>query len=193
MLTRALVGTKFEWVRSLLSTKRSGGFYSTLDNTYMLRYVDDRYGDALVLRGKAPTTPHTVNGERRMDAGQLRYGSLCKYLSLNDTRVDGCLYDEQIPLDRDGNYTIVVSTPDHRPANATKECGVAWLPWGKGDGIDNPHGGLLLYRHMLPADGFKQSLFATRRPGDEARTLGPYYPESRYLSKAAFERSGCAR
>ncbi|MDE2372105.1 MAG: hypothetical protein KGN16_24255 [Burkholderiales bacterium] len=193
VLTRALVGTKFEWVRSLLSTKRSGGFYSTLDNTYMLLYVDDRYGDALVLRGKAPTTPRTVDGERRTDAGQLRYWSLCKYRSLNDTRVDGCLYDEQIPLDRDGNYTIVVSTAAHRPANASRACGVAWLAWGAGDGIANAHGGFLLYRHMLPAEGFEQSLFATRQPGDEPRTLGPYYPDTRYSSKAAFERSGCAR
>jgi hypothetical protein len=35
--------------------------------------------------------------------------------------MDGCLYDEQVPTDADGFFTIVVSLPEDRPANATNK------------------------------------------------------------------------
>jgi hypothetical protein len=33
----------------------------------------------------------------------------------------------QVPLDKDGFYTIVVSGPEDRPKNATAEHDVAWI------------------------------------------------------------------
>lgn len=39
--------------------------------------------------------------------------------------------DFQIPLDADRNYTLVVSLPEDRPANASEENGVAWLDWAR--------------------------------------------------------------
>lgn len=188
-----LNGTNFEWVQKLINKTRKGGFYSTLDNTYMFANVDKRLGEVLVLHGKAPTTPKTFNGDAVMQAAQLRYWSFCKNRSLYDTAVDSCVYDEQAPLDAKGHYTIVFSAPEHRPANATEACGVVWRPWGVGDGLDNPDGGLLIYRHMMAAPDFGQSIFATRAPGDEKATLGPYYPTSSYQSKADFEKRGCAK
>jgi hypothetical protein len=189
--TNLLIGTPHEAIRARLDATRRGGFYSTLDNTYMSAYVDSRFGEVLVIKGKAPTTPRTFAGGRVMEPAQLRYWSLCKYRSLSDTAVDSCLYDEQVPLAADGSYTIVMSSAAQRPANATAKCGVAWLDWGQGDGIGNPAGGFLAFRHMMPAPDFAQSLFATRKPGDEASTLGPYYPASAYSSRTAFEKQGC--
>lgn len=189
-----LIGTPYEALREKQDATRRGGFFSTLDNTYISTYIDNRFGDVLVLHAKAPTTPHTYAGESTMTAGQLRYWSVCKYRSLSDTAVDGCLYDEQVPVDAKGDYTLVVSTAAQRPQNARNECGVAWLDWGSvGDGIGNPHGGILMIRNMLPAADFTQSLFATRKPGDEQRVLGEYFPTSSYSSKAAFEARGCQR
>ena len=187
-----LIGTPYEAARGQLDATRRGGFYSTLDNTYMAMYVDARYGDLLLLHGKAPTTPRTRQGNAVMEAADLRYWSLCKYRSLADTAVDSCVYDEQVPRDRNGELTIVVSTPQRRPANAKPECGVAWLPWGIGDGMGNPNGGFLLMRHMIPSESFRpHSLFATRQPGDEEATLGPYYPTPSYMDRARFEARGC--
>lgn len=186
-----LTGTSFEWITRFISTARRGGFYSTIDNTYMSSYVDTRLGDTLVLQARAPSTPRTLGGAAAMGAGQLRYWSVCKYRSLYDTAMDSCAYDEQVPLDAQGNYTLVFSTPDMRPGNAREECGVAWRPWGVGDGIDNPHGGMLVLRHMLPAPDFTQSLFATQGNGDEEKVLGPYFPRSHYEAKTAFEQRGC--
>ena len=189
--TNLLIGTPYEAVRAGLDTMRRGGFYSTLDNTYMSAYVDQRLGELLVIKAKAPTTPRTFAGNAVMQPAQLRYWSLCKYRSLADTAVDSCLYDEQVPVAADGSYTIVVSAPGRRPANATTQCGVAWLDWGVGDGMGNPGGGYLAFRHMIPAPDFNQSIFATRKPGDEAATLGPYYPASTYTSRVEFEKLGC--
>ncbi len=190
-MSNVLVGTPFEGLRARMDATRRGGFYSTLDNTYMSMFVDARFGDVLVISGTAPTTPRTHGGASIMSSGQLRYWSLCKYRSLADTAVDDCVYDEQVPLDAQGRYTIVVSHADQRPANATPACGVAWLNWGVGDGIDNPDGGFLAIRHMLPAPDFNHSLFATRKPGDEMAALGDYYPVAKYQSKGDFEGRGC--
>ena len=46
----------------------SGGFFENIDNKYVYTFMDRSYGQVLVLRGKAPTTPRTL--ERREDDGQ---------------------------------------------------------------------------------------------------------------------------
>jgi hypothetical protein len=189
-IAASLYGTQFDVLKNLLSKKRRGGFYSTLDNTYMLSYVDDRFGDVLVLQGKAPITPKTYNGDPIMTLAQMRYWSVCKYRSLADSTVDSCVYDEQSSIDTAGNFNIVFSTPENRPANAREECGFTWRPWGAGDGIANPHGGMLVFRHMSPNPDFKHSLFLTKG-GDEKEVLGPYYPKTAYQKKAEFEQRGC--
>ncbi|HTD04115.1 hypothetical protein [Undibacterium sp.] len=192
-VTNVLIGTPYEGMRDKQDPTRRGGFYSTLDNTYMSAYIDNRLGQVLVLRAKAPTTPRTYRNAVTMPAAQLRYWSICKYRSLADTAVDACLYDEQVPVDQQGYYTIAVSKADVRPANASDACGVAWLDWGSaGDGIGNPSGGFLAYRHMMPSpDFYPHSLFATKKPGDEMDVLGEYFPKANYMSRADFEKLGC--
>ena len=45
---------------------------------------------------------------------------------------------------------------------------------------------------MIPSESFRpHSLFATRQPGDEEATLGPYYPTPSYMDRARFEARGC--
>jgi hypothetical protein len=184
-------GTSLGWVKGLMSQERKGGFYSTLDNTYIYAYVDNRYGDVLTIQGKAPTTPATVKGDPLMQGAQLRYWSFCQDRSVYDTSTDQCVYDEQTVLNDQGEYLIAMSTPELRPSNATEACGVTWMPWGGGDGIDNLHGGLLLHRHMIAAPDFKESIFAIQAEGQEKQVMGPYYPRSAYVAKADFEARGC--
>ncbi len=194
-VTNVLIGTPYEALRAKMDMTRRNGFYGTLDNTYMSAYIDQRFGQVLVMHAKAPTTPHTYGNEKVMKPAQLRYWSVCKNHSLADTAVDDCVYDEQVPLDNHGDYTIVVSTAAQRPANARAECGVAWLDWGSaGDGIGNLAGGFLIYRHMMPsAEFYPQSLFATKKPGDEKAVLGEYFPQSTYTDRATFEQRGCVK
>ena len=88
----------------------------------------------------------------------------------------------------DGRYTIVVSTPEGRPAGARPECGVTWLAWGP-----QPQG-LLIFRHMLPDPSFAQAIQHVPAPGAEQDTMGEYYPQSEYLAGPAdFKARGCRR
>ncbi len=191
-LANVLINTPFEGLRARMDATRRSGFYGTLDNFYMTTYVDKRYGDALVIQGRAPRTPLTVKGAAALDADvDLRYWSICKGRSIHDGAADACLFDEQVPRDGAGRYTVLVSAPEVRPANARAECGVAWMPWGVGDGMDNPHGGYVILRHMKPSPQFTRSLWSTKVPGDEAAVLGDYYPAANYESRAAFEARGC--
>ena len=39
--------------------------------------------------------------------------------------------DEQIPENKGGTFSIIVSKPEDRPKSATQACGHAWLDWGR--------------------------------------------------------------
>jgi hypothetical protein len=171
---------------------RIGGQYSNIDNNYISALVSRGYGDVLVLEGKLPRTPSTLDGRKTMRGGQMRYWSICQNESLYTTKGAGCVYDEQIPVDAKGNYTIVSSLAADRPATARKKCGVAFIPWpAAGDGYGHLLDGLLIVRNMLPDPGFKHAVQNTSVPGDEQEVMGPYYPQGSYTSKAEFKSPGC--
>ena len=173
---------------------RSGGQYSNRDIAYVGAFLNRQFGSVLVLRGKLPTTPLTYGREKRMGQGQLRYWSICQNESFATTAGAGCLYDEQVPIDKDRRYTIVTSLPADRPANAYRRCGVGFVPWPEnGDGAGHPDDALLLIRNMLPSPSFHQAVQDTRVPGDEAAVMGPYLPTPTYVSKSEFEALGCSR
>jgi len=187
--TRVLIGTDLEPIRERQDVTRTGGSYSTLDNTYITMYIDNRFGKVLMLHGKVPKTPKTRDHSPVMREAELRYWSVCKYRSFADTAVDSCLYDEEVPQSDSGYATIVISKPEDRPLNARNDCGVAWMSWGIGDGMDNPHGGFLIWRQMMPsAEYFPHSIFATTKLNQEKTVMGDYYPQPRYMSREAFER-----
>lgn len=173
--------------------EHTGGQYSNIDNQYTSASINRGFGPLLVLTGVLPRTPATLAGQPVMNGDvDLRYWSLCDNESVATTRVVGCLYDEQIPTDAAGRYTIVASLPQDRPANATAACGVAWLPLSAtGDGAGHPDDGYLIMRNMLPSPGFTHAVQDTRTPGDESVVLGPYLPEGVYTSRAAFEDRAC--
>ena len=157
-----------------------------------------------MLRGKLPTSPKTENGEATMGnwAGgglQVRYTSYCMNESIRTTRVSDCVYDEEIPVDDQGRYTIVVSRSEDRPANATQACGRAWVRWSDngdgasylGDELTDDDGGVLQVRTMLPDPTFAEAVQNTRTPGDEESVMGDYLPPLNYMSQADVESSGC--
>jgi len=159
----------------------SGGFFSNVHNAYLTATVSREFGQVLVTRMRAPTFPDTRDGAKRMRSGQLRYFSMCENEFLSQ-RFIACRADDQTVVDRDGFATYVMSTPAQRPATATARCGVTWLPWGPF------RSGLLIYRHMLPAAGFSQAIQRAEW-GNEAATMGEYYPASRYYADAsAYDR-----
>jgi hypothetical protein len=168
--------------------KSEGGFYPNLDNQYIRTILNRKLGKVFVMRAKAPTTPKTWNGDARMGEGELRYWSWCSNQGFANTRVNLCIYDEQVPIGPDGFYTLVVSREEDRPRNATKACGVAWLPMAPdGDGAGDPDATVLQLRHMLGMGEFKNAVQSIQSHGSMAQDMGAYYPRGRYMSTSAFE------
>ena len=168
--------------------RSEGGFYPNLDNQYIRTIVNRKLGKVFVVRGRAPSTPKTVNGDPTMGSGDLRYWSFCSNQGFANTRVNDCVHDENVPVGPDGYYTIVLSRAADRPRNAVAQCGVAWLPMADdGDGAVDADVTVLQLRHMLGTQNFAHSVQAIGKVGDEARDMGEYFPRGRYITSSAFE------
>lgn len=169
--------------------RRDGTFYANLDNQYVRAFISRKFGDVWVMRAKAPTTPKTYKGDPSWrDGGELRYWSWCSNQGFGTARVNACVFDEQVPVDARGYYTIVMSRASDRPRNAIPECGVAWLPMADvGDGTGEPDLTILLMRQMLGAGEFKNALHGILKQEDIESGMGPYFPRGRYMSVSAFE------
>ena len=166
---------------------------------YLVAYLSRKYGPVFVVRGKMPTFPNTFAGAdgkglATMPPANLQYWSIVTLASAPSGELWDGVFDMQVPLDKDGNYTIVVSRPEDRPKNATTEHGVAWIDWGPGEGLDDPRNraewGMLLARMMSADPNWANSPTKITKPGEEAEALGPYYPRGEYTDKAAFEAKG---
>jgi len=168
--------------------KSTGGFYPNLDNNYVRTIVNRKHGEVFVMRGKMPKTPKTYNGDAKMTAGDLVYWSMCSNQGFANTRVNDCLFDEEVPLDEKGFYTIVVSRAEDRPRNARLECGVAWLPMADdGDGAADEDVTVVQIRNMLASPNFAEAIQNVKEIGTEKAIMGPYLPQTFYLTTGAFE------
>ncbi|MCB0875750.1 MAG: hypothetical protein R2718_13450 [Solirubrobacterales bacterium] len=175
----------------------SGGFFPNVHNAYVRTAIHRHFGKVAVFRGKLPTAPATLHGDERMGSGQVRYTSFCMNEAPLTTRVTDCAFDEQVPTNRKGIYTIVVSRPGDRPATARFQCGKAWIRWSKrGDGYLDHDFGWFQVRNMLPSRSFRHAIQLTETPGDEQQVLGRYLPRLTYYDGPAdFARSsagGCS-
>jgi hypothetical protein len=165
-----------------------GGLYANPDNAYVGAVAAYQPGTVVVVRGRAPITPDTGSGVSPADpAQQLRYWSLCTNEYRKPYPVTECVYDHQVPLDAEGDYTIVTSTADDRPSNATTADGVAWLDWGS-----TAQNMVMIARNMLPAAGFTESVFAVAPGADATTAMGAYAPVTVRCDTATFEAGGAA-
>jgi hypothetical protein len=169
---------------------KPAGFYSNKHNDYIGAYVNEAFGDMVVLKGKMPRTPA---GGWDITSGEydLRYWSLCSNESIVTTAYSDCIYDSNVVLDEDRNFTVVVSRAVNRPINARAECGVTWLDWGeRGNGVGDASQSYLILRNMI-GDDFQQSIQNVSSMASSEQDMGPYYPVTNYSSKADFEALGC--
>jgi hypothetical protein len=167
--------------------EQRGGFFSDQKNAYVYALVAREHGEVLVLRGRLPDTPRTYDGQPVFQRAALRYWSMCNgsVQPYGVTDTIGCVNDEQVRTDRRGRFTIVLSTPESRPANARRACGVTWMPWGA-----RPNAALIM-RNQLPSRRFEQAVQRVREPGTEREVMGAYLPRGRYTSTTSFEKRGC--
>ena len=174
-----------------------GGWYTNPATRYGYKFLSYRLGQVYVIRGKLPVTPLTYHSDgspaRKSD---MLYWSMCTNMGLATGMNIDCLYDEELEplLDANRHYTIVTTRAADRPSNATDSCGVAWMEFGNGDGVEggSPDTMLLVNRVTRVDPSFRHSWFDVTKPGDEARVLGDYQPQVTNLrTKAAFEALGC--
>jgi hypothetical protein len=177
--------------RREVKPEQQGGFYSNRDSAYVFAHLSRLLGEVVVVRAKLPRYPATRDGQRRMGRGQLRFWSLCTGESRVTTRTPDCLADRQIVLGERRRYTVVVSKPEDRPANAVRRCGVSWLDMGDGDGDRRSDYAVLIMRNMLVSRDFARAIQRVPEPGAEEEVMGPYFPRSQYMSRAGFEALGC--
>jgi hypothetical protein len=195
-------GEPYERLIEQLPTSITGGLYSTPSNAYMNAYVDRAIGpnteghNILVLHAKMPAHPETYehNLVNESAGEQVRYWSLCGYGSVAPLLPvrSSCLFDQEVPTNSNGEYTIVVSLPEDRPRNARPWCGVAWMNWGTaGDGHGRPTLDELVIRNQLSSPTFAQSIEAVTVPETEREVMGAYYPTGTYETKQVFEGGRC--
>jgi hypothetical protein len=168
------------------------GQYATLDNQYAVVHLNRGYGKIAVLRGKAPITPKTYNRVSLMNGNvDMRYWAITTNESFFTTKVVDSAYDEQVPLDDDGYYTIIVCLEEDLPGNATESNRVKWLNWGKnGDGFGNTDDGFLIFRNMLASPDFNHAVQNVTATGKVEEVMGEYLPTITYMSTEEFEALG---
>jgi hypothetical protein len=204
-------GEPYEKLIATLPTAITSGLYATPANAYLIAYADRTIGpnteghNILVIHAKMPTHPTTYNRDKINNGGgtQVRYWSICTAGGLEKPAVlktnSACLFDQEVPVNSDGEYTVVLSLPEDRPKNAKPGCGVAWLNWGSGGddlegeyAADNrPSLDTLLMRNQLSNPTFAQSIEKVVTPGTEQEVMGAYYPTSNYMTQQEFEARKC--
>lgn len=167
------------------------------DTNYLFVQLSRKFGPVYVVRGRMPTFPNTYAGTggkglEIMPEAQTQYFSIVSCEAAPSGQIVDGLTDMQIPLDKEGNYTIVYSRKEDRPANATDENGVAWIEWSpRGEGLDDPRNrtdfGMLMMRIMAPSADWAESPAKITKPGEEEQVMGPYFPRGEYMTKEAFE------
>lgn len=187
-------------VRSQIPHTIETGFGGDPETLFMLAFVSRKFGPVLVIHGTMPLFPDNWYGEEGnglavMTDWESRYMSLVMSESPPSGMGTDGISDFQIPLDDDRNYTIVISRPEDRPANAIDEKGTSWMEWGsKGEGIDDERNrkdyGMVLFRFMCNNPNWAHNPQNVVEPGTEAKVMGPYFPRLSYTDKATFEAAG---
>lgn len=166
-----------QWARAF------GSRLGNEQNAYLETTVSREQGQIVVIHTQAPTFPNTSGGQPAYKPSDLRYWSFCTYAIEGEALV-GCAADYHAAISHH-EITYVISDPEDRPANATSQDGVTWLPWGALGTVE------IVYRNMLPAADFPYAAESITSPTQSvAQTMGPYYPTAAYCAKALFEKGG---
>lgn len=153
------------------------------DILYLTTPYTRRWGECLVVRAKAFTTPHTPHEPVYAPGKDIRGFTVATY-NFWAGICNAAVVDHEVARDGDGWYTIVVSREEDRPRNARPEHGVTWLDWGCY--LD----GQLTFRFLLRRDPMLVALQEAVDGGVASPAIAPYVPRAVHCSRAAFEARG---
>lgn len=184
----------------LYPANNEGGFATNPDTVYQWAQFSLGFGQVAVIRAKMPRHARTRHGQTSWPQdSQLRYFSVSSSATAPSGAGWQSLFDEEIPTDDHGNFTLVMSWPEDRPSNAVKENGVAWIDFGAGEGRyvgARNWVNVLYFRYQDNSPGWRQSPSRIPVPTVEnpvpqdAEVMQEYYPRAVYMSKQDFEALG---
>lgn len=157
-----------------------GTLYTNEDAAYLTTRISRTFGDVVVYRFKAPSFPNTRAGDPPLSGPDLRYWSMCEY-EFASQRVIACTRDDQANVGADGIARFVISDVADRPDGDDFD----WLPWG---GLY--YEGFVAYRQLVADPGFEGAIAAIGPDEDPAASMGSWWPEVRYCSRATIESTG---
>jgi len=170
------------------------------DCVYVFAFVSLARGKVFVVNAKMPKYSKTKHGQKKWDKhDQLRYWSASSGGALPSGWGWDTVYDEEMPLDDKGKFTLVMSWPEDRPVNARPECGVKWLDFGSGEGryIGARNWVNILYmRYQTMSKTWSESPANIPQPTlenpipQDHQVMQDYYPLAKYMSKTDFEVLG---
>ncbi|THD03604.1 hypothetical protein B1810_08625 [Panacagrimonas perspica] len=140
-------------------------------NGFLALKSDRDYADFLLVRGKLPS--YTTQ-DQPQPTPLVRYWSLCQYGAAS-TRVYACIADQQLKLDAEGYYNIVISRDWMRPVLLPAQ--YDWLPWG------TEKQGAVTIRELLAHPSFAKSIEKSSA-SQTAADRGEYMPLATYCSQA---------
>jgi hypothetical protein len=152
------------------------------DILYLVAPYSDRLGEVFVTRQKAFTYPRTPEEPVYTKGKDIRGFTVTNY-NIWAGICNSALIDYQIPVDEEGYITLVVSTRENRPKNATSDV-VGWIDWG--EYMD----GQLTYRLLVRRNEKLQALKRAIDSGEASPEIEPYVPRSVHCSKATYEHGG---
>ncbi len=169
------------------STKSNWGLpydiLASADILYLVTPYTNRLGRVHVTRGKKLSSPDTPRELVHTPGKDIRGFTVTTYNFWAGICEDAVI-DSDIAVDDNGYYTLVVSSQEDRPINATKENGVTWLDWG------NYLDGQLTFRLLVRREEKLVQLKAAVETGEVTPEIAPYVPQSKHCSKEAFEEKG---
>jgi hypothetical protein len=153
------------------------------DILYVVSPYTHRLGEVFVTRAKALTTPRTPDEPVHTPGKDIRGFTITTYNFWSGI-CNSAVVDRDVARDADGWFTLVVSTKEDRPANATGDHGVTWLDWG-------PYlDGQLTFRFLLRRDPKLQELREAIVSGQASPGIAPHVPRAAHCSREQFEAGG---
>ncbi|MGV9198975.1 MAG: hypothetical protein ACOC4M_09055 [Promethearchaeia archaeon] len=185
--------------------------HATTNNyaSYLGRSMSLGEDKVVVLTGKLPTIPKTVNGNSTLETSQVRYWSLGTYdtnnpLSPTTSCCLSSIMDEELTVDENNRFVIVYSRESERPSNAYLSNGVNWVNWGPISSASillrwvsvmpewscsfNPHEENLPWEVSdLAGSDYDPNLIGEN---NHQGFMGEYLPKIHYMSRQEFEALG---
>jgi hypothetical protein len=150
------------------------------DILYLVTPYTRRLGNVFVVRAKALRTPKTPQEPVYAPGMDIRGFTITTY-NFWAGICNSAIVDRDVALDDEGWFTIVISSEENRPSNATPDHDVTWLDWGAY--LD----GQLTFRFLLRRDAKLQELREAITSGKPSKEIALYVPQATHCSREEFE------